>query len=118
MSKKTVNTIHKFKNIGEKKLDDLKKTKLRKRTEAKMLWAVRAYNDWHIVRLSDPQTFHCRILESDLNDVKSLRKAPFEYSMCKFIAEIVKVKDGSDCPGATLYQMCVSIQKFLFSKGI
>ena len=45
-------------------------------------------------------------------------KSTFEYSMCKLIAEVVKVKDGTDYPGATLYQLCVAIQKYLFSKGL
>ena len=38
--------------------------------------------------------------------------------MCKFIAEVMKVKDGSDYPGKTLYQICVSIQKHLKQAGV
>ena len=117
LSKKVVSTMRKFKNIGDSKLEDLKKTKLKKCTEAKMLWAVRAYNDWRSVRLSNYQNFDVRILEADLNDVRNLERKSFEYAMCKFIAEVVKVKDGKDYPGATLYRMCVGIQKFLISKG-
>ena len=104
-------------NIGESKLEELKKTKFKKCTEKKMLWAVRAYNDWRSVRLSDYATFDIRIPESDLNDVAHLRIKEFEYSLCKFIAEVVKVKDGKDYPGATLYQLYVGIHKFLISKG-
>ena len=29
------------------------------------------------------------------------------------LAEVTKMKDGSDYPGKTLYQLCVSIQKYL-----
>ena len=58
------------------------------------------------------------MLRSDLNDCNNLVKDDFEYSMCKFVAEVVKAKDGSDYPGRTLYQLCVSVQKYLFMNGI
>ena len=38
--------------------------------------------------------------------------------MCKFLAKVVKVKDGSEYPGCTLYQLVVSIQKYLFMHGL
>ena len=117
-TRKTVSNIRKFKRIAESKLQDLKTSKIKKRTEAKMMWGVRAYNEWRSSTLSKVENFDVRILESDLNDVAKLRKSDFEYAMCRFIAEVVKVKDGSDYPGHTLYQMCVSIQKFLFSNGL
>ena len=117
-SRKVVSNLRSFKNVAEEKLVDLTKTKLKRRTEAKMMWGVRAYNDWCTVKLSQPETFDVRILHLDLNDCKMLNKVDFEYSMCRFIAEVVKVKDGTDYPGSTLYQMCVAIQKFLFSKGL
>ena len=47
-----------------------------------------------------------------------LDKSNLEFALCKFIAEVTKVKDGSDYPGKTLYQMCVSIQKHLNHNGI
>ena len=37
--------------------------------------------------------------------------------MCKFLAGVTKVKDGSDYPGKTLYHICVSIQKHLWLNG-
>ena len=69
------------------------------------------------VKLSNPDTFDVRILHSDLKEVLNLNKVDFEYSMCRFIAEVVKVKNGDDYPGRTLYQLCVAIQKYLFSNG-
>ena len=83
-----------------------------------MMWGYRAYNDWRQTKLSSRDTYDVRILKSDLNDCKNLDKKCFEYSMCKFLAEVVKVKDGSEYPGHTLYQLVVSIQKFLFIQGI
>ena len=37
--------------------------------------------------------------------------------MCKFLAEVTKVKDGGEYPGNTLYHMCVLIQKHINLKG-
>ena len=116
--KKTVSTLRKFKNVTEGKIEDMKKTKLKKRTEMKMMWGVRAYNEWRSVRLSDQATYNPRILQSDLNDTVNLSKAAFKFLMCKFMVEVVKIKDGKDYPGRSLYQMCVAIQKYLFSKGL
>ena len=115
---KTVSNLRSFKKVAEDKLMDLTKTKLKKRTKAKMMWGVRAYNEWHSVRLSDADTFDIQILRSDLNDCNSLNKADLEYSLCRFVVEVVKVKDGSDYPGRTLYQLCIAIQKYLFSEGL
>ena len=42
-----------------------------------------------------------------------LSKEALCYSLCRFILEVTKVKEGSDYPGKTLYEIIVSIQKFL-----
>ena len=115
---KTVSRTRSFKMIGDSKLQDLRKTQLKKRTEAKMMWGMQAYCEWRMTKLGDPETFDVRILRADLNDVTKLCVSDFEYSMCKFLAEVVKVKDGQEYPGRTLYQFCVAIQKYLFSKGL
>ena len=49
--RQTVSNVRTFKNIGQSQLIELQKTQLRKRTEAKMMWGVRAYNEWHTVKL-------------------------------------------------------------------
>ena len=117
-SKKQNVPVRKFKKVSETKLNAMTKTQLKKRTEAKMMWWVRAYNDWHKVKLSDPDMFDVCILRSDLNDLKNINKSDFEYSMCRFIVEVVKIKGEADYPGSTLYQFCVTIQKFLVSNGL
>ena len=38
--------------------------------------------------------------------------------MCIFIAEVNKVKDGSDYPGKMLYEMVTSIQKYLHQNKV
>ena len=50
--------------------------------------------------------------------MSQMRKDDFEYSMCRFIVEVIKIKTGEDYPGHTLYQFCIAIQKYLFSKGL
>ena len=49
--------------------------------------------------------------------VCKLDKINLEFALSKFIAEVTKVKDGSDYLGRTLYQMIVSIQKHLNESG-
>ena len=50
-----------------------------------------AYNEWHRVSLCNPSTYDGRILRSDLNDIDNLSKSDFEYAMCRFIVEVVKL---------------------------
>ena len=108
----------KVKNLSDDKMKELKQNRLKKRTFAKVQWAVRAYHDWHNNCLSDPLTYDYRIYESDIDRLDRLGKENLEFALCKFIAEVTKVKDGSDYPGCTLYQMCVSIQKHLNQGGL
>ena len=49
---KTVSRTRSFKTIADSKLQDLRKTKLKKRTEAKMMWGMRAYCEWRMTKLS------------------------------------------------------------------
>ena len=83
-----------------------------------MKWGIKAYNDWRSVKLSFSDTYDVRILRSDVSDVQNLNKDDFEYSICRFLAGVVKVKDGSEYPGHTLFQLVVSIQKHLSHKGL
>ena len=45
-----------------------------------------------------------------------LEKDSFEFSMCKFLAEVWKL-NGDEYPGKTVYHMVVSIQKHVVTKG-
>ena len=83
-----------------------------KRTEAKIKWAVKCYNDWRTMRL-DGVDYEEEIFESDLNIVESLKKDSFEFALCRFICEIKKVNSNEDYPGRTLYQMVCAIQNHL-----
>ena len=86
---------------------------MKKRTFNKMQWGVRAYNSWHENRLSDPSKYDVNVFESNLSNVKELKKESLCKALCRFIPEVTKVKDGQDYLGKTLYEMVVSIQKYL-----
>ena len=103
----------KFKNISKNDLDNLMTNVMKKRSFNKMLWGVPAYQDWRIAKISNLGTFDILIDEANLDNVHELRKDVFIYVISRFIPEVVKVKDGSDYPGKTLYEMVVSIQRYL-----
>ena len=78
-----------------------------------MQWGVRAYNSWRNAKINNGQALDMKIFEANLDNLGSLRKEDLCYSLTRFIPEVTKIKDGSDYPGKTLYEMIVSIQKYL-----
>ena len=115
-STKTVS--RKFKSISNSELKSLKTNVMKKRSYNKMLWGVRAYQDWRIAKISNPATYDILIDEANLENLKELRKDVFIYAISRFIPEVVKVKDGTDYPGKTLYEMVVSIQRYLNENNV
>ena len=107
----------KFHTVSKAKIEQLKKKTIKKRSLNKMMWGVRAYNAWRENRLTDFVNYDCTIFEVNLSEVSTLTKKKLEYAMCRFIPEVTKVKDNTDYPGRTLYQMCVSIQRYLNENG-
>ena len=107
----------KFHTISEEKIMQLKTEQMKKRSENKMLWAVRAFNEWRVNRLNDVIHFDVRISEANLEELHTLTKENLDYAMCRFIPEVRKVNGGEDYPGRTLYEMCVAIQKFVNIRG-
>ena len=83
-----------------------------------MQWRVRAYNEWRLQRLSNVVNFDVNIFEVNLDDISKLDKNAFIHALCNFIPEVTKVKDGSDYPGKTLYEMVTSIQKYLSQNNV
>ena len=112
-----MSNARRFRRVSEEKLNELKQEKFKKRTFAKLQWAVKAYRDWCSNRMNDPAGFDGRFYESDIDRVELLERDSFEFAMCSFIAEVRKAKDGSEYPGKTLYHLVVSIQKFVNHKG-
>ena len=77
-----------FSFLSGQRIDSLKQLKLKKKkTEAKVNWAVTAYNDWRRARLSD-LGYDENIFKSDLGNLSQLEKITFEHSMCFSIAEV------------------------------
>ena len=62
--------------------------------------------------------FDVKIFEANLEEVKSLTKESLYHSLCMFIPEVTKVRDSTDYPGKTLYEMITSIQKYLHQNKI
>ena len=98
--------------VSDKRIEELKKVNLKKRTKAKMNWGVAAYNEWHQERLRT-FNYNVAIYESDLNDLPNLTKLNFCHAMCHFIPEVSRQKGEGLYPGHTLYQLVTSIQKYL-----
>ena len=63
--------------------------------------------------MADTENFDVKVFEANLEEPCKLDKVS-----CNFIPEVTKVKDGSDYPGKTLYEMVISIQKYLHQNSI
>ena len=48
------------------KLNDLKKKTIKKRTESKMCWGVKAYQQWRMNRLNDNDSYDAKIFDANL----------------------------------------------------
>ena len=79
---------------------------------------MRAFSEWRKNKLESRDNFDPIIYETDLERCDSLTKANLCYSLCCFIPEITKLKDGSLYPGCTLYQMIIAIQRYLSENGL
>ena len=108
----TVSRQRKFNFVSDAKVEALKQVTMKKRSESKMNWAVKAYNEWHDTRLHN-FNYDVGIYYADLNDLPNLTLENFRHAMCYFIPEVTKSKGEGLYPGRTLYQMCVAIQKYL-----
>ena len=98
--------------MSEENIAKMMEVTYQQRTEAKIKWVVNNYNMWREMRLEE-QPFDQKICRADLNKIETLTKDDFEYSMCRFICEVKKVRQEGDYPGRTLYQMVCSIQNHL-----
>ena len=112
VSSKIVSNARKFNYMSDAKIQQLKIASLKRRTEAKMNWGVKAFNEWREDRLRN-FNYNVGIYYADLNDLPNLQIDNFKHAMCYFIAEVTKSKGDGPYPGQTLYQMCTSIQKYL-----
>ena len=106
-----------FNTISEDKLSKMMQLTFQQRTEAKIKWAVRCYNDWRTMRL-DQEECDQEIIDADIEDIDKLSKENFEFALCRFVCEVRKVNSDEDYPGRTLYQMVCALQNQLKKKGI
>ena len=82
-----------------------------------MMWGVRAYQDWRKNKLAQNCSYDKDVTDANLEDLTTVTKQNLENALCIFIAEVTKVC-GEDFPGKTLYQLSVSIQKYLNESGL
>ena len=115
---KTVSRSRIFKKVNDTKIAELQEKQMKKRTYAKVMWAVRAYQEWRESRLGESEMIDAIIEQTDLYNVMSLKQENLQYSLCHFIPEVTKVKDGTDYPAKTLYKMVIAIQKYVNEKGL
>ena len=106
-----------FHKVSSQRIDQIKVKTIKKRSETKMWWAVRAYQQWRTNRLRDSQNLNIDIFDSNLENLCNLSKQNLENVLCIFIAEVKKV-NGEEYPGKTLYQLIVSIQWYLNENDI
>ena len=116
-AKAVSNKFRKFHNITADRLQALKTKTMKKRSESKMLWGVCTYQEWREKKLNDVSNYNEDIFNANLDDLKNVTISNLEKSLCIFIAEVTKV-NGDDYRGTTLYQLTVSIQKFLNENDI
>ena len=102
----------KFHFVTDAHIQHLKQIQLKKKTESKVKWAVRAYIDWRNDRLKNFK-YDVGIYEADLENLATLTKENLLHALCHFVPEVTKVKGEGLFPGHTLYQMVSAIQKYL-----
>ena len=117
MKFQSVSRARKFNYQTDDKINALKAATLKKRTESKMNWGVKAYNEWRENRLYN-FNYNVSIYYADLNDLPNLKLENFREAMCYFIPEVTKSKGEGLYPGRTLYQLCMAIQKYLNTNKI
>ena len=98
----TVSRKRSFKFLSDERIAELKRIKLKKRSEAKVKWAVNAFKEWCVARLEND--FDQIIFDVDLDDVEKIDKIKLEYVLCRFVPEVTKSKGEGPYPGKTLYQ--------------
>ena len=112
LARGSVSTNRKFNFISKMRVEQLKTATLKRRTEAKMNWGVKAYNEWRDERLHN-FNYDVGIYYADLRDLANLKLENLRHALCYFIPEVTKSKGEGLYPGHTLYQLCMSIQKYL-----
>ena len=107
-----------FNTVTDEEIAKMMKITFQQRTESKIKWALKCYDDWRTMRLDANVDCEREILEADLKDTTLLNKTNLEFALCRFICEVKKSREESDYPGCTLYQMVCALQNHLKKKGL
>ena len=98
------------------RIHNLKQMQVKPNTMSNVNWAVSSYNRWRNERLYSNE-YDYGIYAADINQPDKLQKDNLVHALCYFIPEITKVS-GEAYPGKTLYQLIVSLQKYLETKRL
>ena len=117
VNKSVSRKLRTFHKISSQCLEQLKTKTTKKRSEHKMLWGFKAYQDWRQSRINGCEQLDIKIFDANLENLSTVTKENLKHSLSVFIAEVKKV-NGDDFPGQTLYQLVVSIQHYLNEHNI
>ncbi len=102
--------------VSEEYVEEFSNKKFASETVKKFCWVKKMFLDWKCNRNKYPDLVP---ITADLeNPVESgLTKAQLSYALVHFVSEVKKI-DGSDYPPKTIYELVISVQMYLESKGI
>ena len=91
----------KFSFASNDRIQSLKQVQLKKKTEAKLNWAVTAYVEWRNECLNtfryDPAIYF-----ADITNLEKLEKGNLQHALCHVIPVVMKVRGEGLYPGNTL----------------
>ena len=79
---------HYFKNISEVKMNELHKNQMKRRTYAKVKWAVKAYQAWREVRIQDTVNYDPIIFNTNLENIDGLSKKSLCFVLTRFVPKM------------------------------
>ena len=103
--------------VSNEKITNMMKVQFQQRTEVKIKWAVKCYNDWRNMKL-DSDVCDREILEADIECPGTLTKVNLEFALCRFICEVRKSRSDGEYPGKTLYQLACALQNYLKKQNL
>ena len=63
-----------FHKASSQRINELKMKTMKKCSETKMWWAVRAYQQWRINKITDEQTFDINVFDADLDELSKVTR--------------------------------------------
>ncbi len=100
--------------VSEDHIEEYSQKKFASETVKKFCWVKKIFLDWKCNRNKYPDLVP---ITADLENPSRLMKAELSYALVRFVSEVKKV-DGTDYLLKTVYELVISVQMYLESKGI